>query len=417
MNLYLFDDQRAQNWHPFTLTRPVGELTLGCLSMRERAEVFWSTQCSGHLTRPNLIHFDEPNTPPVIELADISNDKPLVLFLSRAVPNLNGNNNEIISEIHLDATPRILLMDDEVVGWSLPEGFSDFESLDLLDPSNSLANFPALQLSGNVMQNIWDLVSENGEQIGRDSGTISQRQYKKSPVLPDGVTSQGDYLISIQKNVKIDPSVHLDSSLGPIFISSGVRISAYTHIIGPTFIGPDTHLLGGYIRGITSGASCKLRGEISNSVILSYTNKAHEGYIGNSYVGNWVNLGAFTSNSDLKNNYGDIKIHTPEGIVSTGNQKLGVFVGDHVKTGIGTLLPAGCVIGSGTNIFGGGMAPSEVPPFSWGTSDRLEEYKLQLFLRMVSKAMGRRGLTLTAKAEQLLIAAWGERNLEYHANP
>ena len=416
-NLYLFDDQRAQNWQPFALTRPVGELLLGCLSMRQRAEAFWQTRCLGHLTRHNLINFDEPDTPPVVQLADISSDKPLVLFLSRAVPALTENNKKFISGIHHDNTPKVLLMADEVVGWFFPGGFSDFDSLDLLDPSNSLTNSPTQQLSGNVLHNIWDLVSENGEQIRRDLGVTSQRQSQKSPMLPTGVTCQGDYIISIQNNVTIDPRVHLDSTLGPILISSGVRISPFTHIIGPAFIGPATHLLGGQMSGLTAGNNCKLHGEISNSIILGYTNKAHGGYLGNSYVGAWVNLGAFTSNSDLKNNYGNIKIHTSQGIVNTGNQKLGIFVGDHVKTGIGTLLPAGCTIGCGTNIFGGGMTPSEILPFSWGTSDNMETYRLQPFLKMVNKVMGRRELSLTAKAEQLLEIAWEEQNSGHHANP
>ena len=412
LNFYLFDDQKAQDWCPFTLTRPAGELTLGCMSMRERGELFWGGQCLGYITSQSLHHFDEPETPSVIETGDIASDEPLILFLSRAVPDLSDHDSAIISRLHLDTSPKTLLMDGETVGWFLPRGFSGPENLDLLNPSHSPKAFPVLQLSGSVLHDLWDLVLENGKQIGRDLNAMSFSQPEAELLLPDRVTCLGDHLISIQEDVSIDPRVHLDSTLGPIFISPGVRIRAFTHIAGPVFIGPGTHLLGGYMKSFTAGSGCKLRGEISNSVIMDYTNKAHDGYLGNSYLGSWVNLGAFTTNSDLKNNYGEIKVSTPKGLVNTGNQKLGIFVGDHVKTGIGSLLPAGCVIGCGTNIFGGGMSPSEIPAFSWGTCDKLGEYELPAFLEMTNKVMSRRGLSLTSKAEQLLITAWDDTHLQ-----
>ena len=119
-----------------------------------------------------------------------------------------------------------------------------------------------------------------------------------------------------------------------------------------------------------------------------------------------MNFGALTCNSDLKNNYGEIKILTNGQLVNTGQQKLGIFVGDHVKTGIGSLFPGGCTIGCGTNFFGGGMAPHDIPPFSWGTANDLEPYDLSAFLQMVRKVMTRRDVELTSKAEKLLLEAW-----------
>jgi hypothetical protein len=139
---------------------------------------------------------------------------------------------------------------------------------------------------------------------------------------------------------------------------------------------------------------------------LGYTNKAHEGYIGHAYIGSWVNLGALTTNSDLKNNYGEVRVHTADGPVDTGLIKVGCFLGDHVKTGIGTLLPTGCVVGVGSNLFGGLMAPVHVPPFSWGSGDPLAEYEIERFLDTAALAMSRREMSLEESHQMLLRRAW-----------
>jgi len=146
--------------------------------------------------------------------------------------------------------------------------------------------------------------------------------------------------------------------------------------------------------------------------LLGYVNKAHEGYLGNAYVGRWVNLGALTTNSDLKNNYSTVRVHTTEGSVDTGLIKVGCFLGDHVKTGIGTLLPTGCVVGLGSNLFGGVMAPPHVPPFSWGTGEHLEEYDIERFLDTAAMAMSRREVSLEKGGRALLQRAWEQTRAE-----
>ena len=141
-------------------------------------------------------------------------------------------------------------------------------------------------------------------------------------------------------------------------------------------------------------------------MLLGYVNKAHDGYIGHALVGRWVNLGALTTNSDLKNNYGTISVWTPDGDVDTGQIKVGCFLGDHVKTGIGTLLNTGTVVGSGSNIFGGAMPPVAVPPFSWGSGSNLTEYRLDKFLETAERVMARRDVALTPGVRAVLEAAW-----------
>src|SRR5206468_12682227 len=148
------------------------------------------------------------------------------------------------------------------------------------------------------------------------------------------------------------------------------------------------------------------RGEFAESVCLGWVNKAHDGHIGHAYLGAWVNLGAETTNSDLKNNYGTVRLWTPAGERDTGEVKLGCFLGDHVKTGIGLLLNTGTVIGAGSNIYGSAMPPRYVPPFSWGTGDDLSAYRQDRFLEVAERAMARRKVTLGEGARAQLHAAW-----------
>ena len=175
---------------------------------------------------------------------------------------------------------------------------------------------------------------------------------------------------------------------------------------GPHSSGPRRRSSVAHSRMSASGPACRVRGEVSDTVLLGYVNKAHEGYVGHAYIGRWVNLGALTTNSDLKNNYGTVRVHTVDGPVDTGLIKVGCFLGDHVKTGIGTLLPTGCVVGVGSSLFGGLMAPPHVPPFSWGSGDRLEVYEIERFLDTALLAMARRHVPLEESGRALLKAAW-----------
>jgi hypothetical protein len=145
---------------------------------------------------------------------------------------------------------------------------------------------------------------------------------------------------------------------------------------------------------------------VADSVLLGFVNKAHDGYIGHALLGRWVNLGAFTTNSDLKNNYRPVRVWTPDGDLDTGLLKVGCFLGDHVKTGIGTVLNTGTVIGAGSNVFGGLMPPSAVPPFSWGSGPDLRDHALDKFLVTAAHAMGRRGQELTTGVRLVLEQAW-----------
>jgi UDP-N-acetylglucosamine diphosphorylase/glucosamine-1-phosphate N-acetyltransferase len=297
----------------------------------------------------------------------------------------------------------VLTVQGQIVGWVLPPGADSPEEDALLNPNSFDMGFPRTEIPGRVLSNIWDLLAGNGEQLCSDVPVLFP---ESRFTLPEGVHATGTERVSLGENVHLEAGVHLDATHGPIRLSDGAHVSAFSRLAGPVFVGPATRVLGGSLGDVTIGPACRVRGEVSSTVLLGYVNKAHEGYLGHSYVGRWVNLGALTTNSDLKNTYGNVRIHTAEGLVDTGLIKVGCFLGDHVKTGIGTLLPTGCVVGTGSNIFGGVMAPSRVPPFSWGSGDPLEEYDIERFLNTAELVMSRREMTLEEGGRALLQRAW-----------
>ncbi len=397
MALYMFDDQSAREWAPFTLTRPAGELMFGCLLLRERAARFWGEACAGHLTNPALEGFHEPGAPPVIPFDDlgVGAEEPVILFSSRAVPDIGAPAPS--------KSPATLMMDGQVVGWILPADGPSPSERDLFEPESVGLDLPPVEVSGRVLDAPWELMSGNGDQVSADIPALFPESRFN---LPDGVHCTGAGRISLGSNVHLEAGVHLDATEGPIRLSDGARVLAFTRLAGPAFVGPASTLLGGAFQKVGIGPVCKIRGEVESSVFLGYGNKAHDGYLGHAYIGKWVNLGALTTNSDLKNNYGTIRVPTPRGLVDTGLVKLGCLMGDHVKTGIGTLLTTGTVVGAGSNLFGGLMPPKSVPAFSWGVGQELEEYDLDKFLEVAERVMARREIALTPESRALLRKAW-----------
>jgi hypothetical protein len=157
------------------------------------------------------------------------------------------------------------------------------------------------------------------------------------------------------------------------------------------------------------GDHCKVRGEFSNTIVIGHSNKGHAGFVGHSYLGRWVNLGALTTTSNLKNTYGPVQIWTPIGVRTTGQQFLGTLFGDHAKTGIGTMLSTGTVMGAGANVFGANTPPKAIPPFAWGTAEPFETYDVAKFLVVAGRAMARRHVELGDKASKQLTEAHKRR--------
>ena len=401
VSLHLFDDQQARRWEPMALTRPVGSLLFGALRMYERGERVLGIPCASLLAGEALRGFQEPGSPPALLPADLPDEGNRVLLLSRAVPH--GS----LPSGWDDPGGTTLLMQDQVVGWVLPPGVPLPAPEALLDPPS--ARFAGVEriLPGRVLQRPWDLVEGNAERIAADIHHLL-------PPLPDGPKGQdgvhvlGTHLVQLGAGVEMEPGVVLDVREGPIRFEAGVRIRAFTRVEGPAWFGPGCILQGGVLTHVGAGPRCRLRGEIEASLIQGWSNKAHDGYLGHAWLGSWVNLGALTTNSDLKNNYGSVRLRTQDGEVDSGLMKLGCFLGDHVKTGIGTLLNTGTVVGAGSNVFGGAMPPNRVPAFSWGSGTDLTTHRVDRFLETARRAMSRRDIPLTEGMVRVLSNAFRE---------
>jgi len=190
-----------------------------------------------------------------------------------------------------------------------------------------------------------------------------------------------------------------------VLVRRGAQVRAFTRLVGPCAVLENASVLGDRVSACSIGEGSVIRGEISETVVLGHSNKGHEGFVGHSYLGRWVNLGAGTITSNLKNTYGPVQLWTPAGIRDTGASKLGSMIGDHAKTGIGTRLTTGTVIGAGANVFGSEMPPKYVPPFSWVDGKQMTEYRLPKFLEIATRAMARRSVTLSERARRQLSAS------------
>jgi UDP-N-acetylglucosamine diphosphorylase/glucosamine-1-phosphate N-acetyltransferase len=171
-------------------------------------------------------------------------------------------------------------------------------------------------------------------------------------------------------------------------------------------VGEKSRIVGGQVRESSIGPRCVVHGEVSNCVFLGYANKGHDGFLGHSVVGRWVNLGAGTINSNLKNTYGNIRLLLGSERVETGMQFMGSLIGDHVKTAIGTMMPTGCVVGTGANLFGSKRPEAAVPPFAWGTEEPGRVVACRMFLQTASKVLPRRDVAFDDATRRYLEAVW-----------
>lgn len=400
LSLVLFDDAAAQQWEPFALTRPIGELLFGTFTMRARAERVFGAPCLAHLAATHLHGWEEPGAPATRAVGDVPADTDRLFLSSRGIPAWNAA--EVWAQ--WNATPGPVAFGEQVVGWFSPAGERAPGPEFFQDPSLRAEAAHAIRLPGRVLGRVWELISGNPEQVAEDIGALFPDQPR--PELPAGVHHLGTGALVLGEGAQIEPGVVLDTSGGPIWLDRGASVRAFTRLAGPAYVGPGSTVLGGPVEAVSIGPVCKIRGELAESICLGYVNKAHSGHIGHAYLGRWVNLGAETTNSDLKNNYGTIRLWTPNDEQDTGEIKMGCLLGDHVKTGIGLLLNTGTVVGAGSNLFGAAMPPKYVPPFSWGTGDELVPFRADKFLEVAERAMARRNVTLTPGMRAQLEAAW-----------
>lgn len=397
--LILFDDLQARQWEPFALTRPAGELRFGAMRLVSRAERTLGLECIGYLSAPHLADFREHGSPSVLSTETLPTDRHVVYWCSRAAAKLGQN-------IRTDeGRPAVYTVNDRPVGCFTPAGEQPDPRFleDLVLEDEARVQVP---VEGRLLEWIWELMLETPAWLRLDVPALHADAVTAQ--LPSGVHALGDHLLILGNDVSIEPGALFDLRDGPIYLADGVEVRSGARVAGPSSIGRHSRLLGGSFEAISTGPYTYVHGELAHSVVLGYSNKAHDGYIGHAYIGKWVNLGALTTNSDLKNNYHPVRVSTPSGVQNTNALKVGCFLGDHVKTGIGLMLNSGAVIGAGSNIYGSLMPPKYLLPFSWGEGDALQRYRLSDFLDTASVAMARRGVELDEGGRRYLESCWRE---------
>ena len=390
MTLVFVDDTAAGDFEPFALTRPCCELRAGALLVRQRWEIATGESTRGFIGAAHLADFDEPGA-----ASAVTGQLPAgtIIVNARCAVSLGA----------LPADANAWSCSGKVAAVRLRSATDVAEVVRIGGSLESFAGHekPA-EVDGVWIEQIWDLVRLLPELLTADLPRLIDPAELDSTA---GLTTLGQHPVLIERGAHIEPYVVFDAQAGPILVRRDATIQSFTRLVGPCFIGEGTIVNGGRIAGSAIGERCRVHGEVSTSVFLGYANKAHDGFIGHSVLGRWVNLGAATVNSNLKNNYSGVTLWTPRGIERTGMQFLGAFLGDHAKTAIGTRLTTGAVVGTGANVYGTGITSRYVPPFAWGL-DGTEIWDLNAFLETAERAMKRREVALTEKARKQLVRAW-----------
>ena len=390
---YLWDDHHARRFAPFALTRPVGELRAGAALIRERWERLVGAPAGGFVGALELADFEEAGAPP--SAAEVP--AGAVLVNSRCVPSLAATLSPDTSAWLCGGRLAAIRL-SRPLGAGALLAVDDLESL----PEDVMAPGDARELEGRWLDEVWDLIGTLGAQLAEDVLALGPTLPCVPP--PAGVTVLGTHPVFVEEGAAVEPLVVLDATAGPILLRRQSTVSAFTRLTGPVVVGEGSTVLGGRLQTVSIGEHCKVHGEVSTTVFLAYSNKAHDGFVGHSYLARWVNLGAGTTTSNLKNTYGTVHLWTPDGVRDTGLQFLGTLFGDHAKTGIGLRLTTGAVLGAGANVFDQ-MPPKHTPPFSWGGGAPYTRYELDKFLAVAERMMARRHVPLGERMRRQLGAA------------
>jgi UDP-N-acetylglucosamine diphosphorylase/glucosamine-1-phosphate N-acetyltransferase len=396
MRVCLFEDRHVLDLEPLTWTRPVFELLCGLTSLAAKQSRFFPPGGRGVLVRPYLAD--------VVRLRAAEGPVNDLTWL-RAGPTILVNGRWLPPPVppsltHLSA-PCVAVLDREVA-YAVVEP----EQLAGCSPNNLeecladwKATLPCRPAGGRLIRHLWELVQHNGSQILTDWQTsavpfaVETHSAERSGLAVVGPREH----VLVHPSARLDPMIVADATNGPIVIDRDAVVTAFTRLEGPCFIGPRTRVHGAKIRaGTTFGPDCRIGGEIECSIVQGHSNKYHDGFLGHAYVGEWVNLGAGTQNSDLRNDYGEVTMTVNGRRVNTGLTKVGCFLGDHTKSGLGTLLNTGTNVGIFCNLLPGGFLPKYVPSFaSWWQEVLTDRADLESLLRTAAEVMRRRQVAFT----------------------
>lgn len=384
MQICLFDTPLRENLFPFTHTRSIADIRCGILTLRERWEHYFGVQHTDTLT---------------------------VSYLQSNYPSLATNTITYINgSVHASAALKTAII-------ALESGQALFSNELLiayvsLEPINSIEDLlhkaqkaNTIEYAGHIDQvcNIWDIFTQNGAQIKADFKSITSE--RNTAPLPHFVQAINPEAIFIEEGAILMPCI-INASNGPVYIGKHAEIMEGALLRGPIAIGAHSTIkMGAKIYGDTTiGPGCKIGGEVSNSVFFENSNKGHDGFIGNSVVGAWCNFGADTNCSNLKNNYSLVSIfnEAKHEMQSTGLQFCGLFMGDHSKTGINTMINTGTVIGVACNIFGSEFPEKYIPSFTWGIGKEATAHKIDKAIATAQAMMQRRQQQLNEAAIAIL---------------
>ncbi|MGH8004134.1 MAG: putative sugar nucleotidyl transferase [Limisphaerales bacterium] len=397
--LAVFEDANFADFFPLTLSRPVWNLRFGIGTLAERIIRAFPEHKPLFFCRPEVAFVAEglgavnPEWPKDCQEVLLINGR--ALWPEKIKPLLPAGAGVVKVGENLAAARLV----------------KDWDKLKLsptdLQLNKAASGLPEEKNSDLLTNFLWDLVLQNGKAIGEDFGLFAKgkndkKMFKEVEVDNQAVIKNLEQ-VYLSSGCKLDAFTVLDASDGPIYLDRNVTVHAFSRIEGPAYIGEQSQLVRSNLRaGCSTGPGCRIGGELEASIIQGWTNKYHSGFIGHAYLGEWINLGALTTNSDLKNDYGPVKVARDGKEFSTGQMKVGSFIGDHSKTGIGTLLNTGIQIGFSTNLYGGTLFEQKlIPSFAWGKPERMVPYRVDKAIEVAKAVKGRRGQSLSPAEEKL----------------
>ena len=396
MGLFILEDSGYEQLLPLTWLRPVYDLRCGILTLRDKTLKAYGVETGGLGCRSYLGPLVAEQSPGF--MVNQVEGESLLIVNGRVIWN-----GELARQIPLAGPDRVYKVGGQVVAARLSG--ANLGKMNWQTPITH-ESFPKLaeeQVEATFITWFWDLLHHNAAQLVADFELLA-RPGRLEGEVHQGAHLLGEESIFIAPGAKVGPGVVLDAGEGPIFIDENATIMPQAVIRGPAYVGKQSIIkIGAKIyEGTSIGEVCKVGGELVQSIIHSYANKQHDGFLGHAYVGMWVNIGGGSNNSDLKNDYGEVRVVMGGETVGTGSIFVGCAIGDHTKTGIGTMINSGSVLGVGCNLYGAGLTPKEVPSFSWGGAESLVEYRLEKFLQAARKVMDRRKQELSPVEEAVI---------------
>lgn len=399
LHICIFEDAQFDRLFPLVYFRPVYNLKCGIHSLKEKILRAYPKAAVSIHCRPYLADTMRTRYPKAI-VNEIPADS--CLFINGRI--LAGR--DLAKKIPLKQDKDALFMAGDVVVAAYVTGSRLTRLKGQLGTTLSAESFddtPRTQVDVKFITYSWDLVQNNGQQLMADFDVLVGRKKMKSRKLP-GCFLLGKERIFIDSSATIKPGVVLDAGKGPIYIDKNATILPQTSIVGPVYVGEGSIVRAGstIYENTSIGPVCKIGGEVEDAIIQGYSNKQHSGFLGHAYLGAWVNLGAGTNNSDLKNNYGSVKVQLGSEQIDTGLQFVGLTMGDHSKSAINSQFNTGTVVGVSSNIFGSGFPPKYVPSFSWGAAgETFTTYQVERAINVARRVMARRHIELTGAEETL----------------